>query len=145
MEIDNIQDRIIEEFEKYSDTSHRFKYFRQLVKIGNDLPSIPSSEINTEHIVTGARRKIWLKAWLENGKVFFAVHSKNMISKGLVGLFLKVFSGRSPREIINSNLYFLSEINLYDRLTPEWLEDLLAVSQKIKSLATGLQVKASSA
>ncbi|HEY0299417.1 MAG TPA: SufE family protein [Arachidicoccus sp.] len=143
MEIDNIQDRIIDEFEEYSDKSHRFKYFRRLVQIGSELAPIKATEMNKENLVVGGKSKIWLKARLENGKVFFTAHSKNLISKGLVGLLLKVFSGRSPKEIINSNLYFLNEINLYDRLNPEWLKDLLSVMQKIKSLAIGLQVNTS--
>lgn len=141
MGIDNIQDKIIEEFEQFSDKPHRFRYFRKLVQAGNELEPIPSSELNNENMVKGSKSKIWIKAKLENGKVFFTGYSKNHISKGFIGLLLRVFSGHSPKEIINSNLYFLNEINLYNRLNPEWLKDLLSVMQKIKSLAAGLQLR----
>lgn len=139
MEIDNIQDKIIEEFEQFSDKPHRFRYFRKLVQIGNELEPVPSETLDKENMVKGSKSKIWIMAKLENGRVFFTAYSKNLISKGLVGLLLRVFSGRSPREIVNSNLYFLNEINLYERLNPEWLKDLLSVMQKIKALAAGLQ------
>lgn len=140
MEIDNIQDGIIDEFEQFRDKSHRFRYFRKLVQIGNELEPIPQDELSRDIMVRGSRSKIWIKARLENGKVFFTAYTKNLISKGLIGLLLRVFSGRSPKEIINSNLYFPTEINLYDRLNAEWLKDLLSVMQKIKSLAAALQL-----
>ena len=141
MGTDNIQDKIITEFEHFSDKTHRFRYFRKLIEIGKELEPIPSKQLTKEYLVKESKNKIWIKARLDDGKVFFTAHSKNLISKGLVGLLLRVFSGRSPKEIINSNLYFLSEINLYQRLNPEWLKDLMSVMQKIKSLAVGLQLK----
>lgn len=141
MKTDNIQDKIIHEFEQFADKPQGYKYFRKLVQIGNELDPIQPNELSPENLVTGSKNKVWIKARLENGKVFFTAHSKNLISKGLIGLLLRVFSGCSPKEIINSNLYFLSEINLYDRLNPEWLKDLLSALQRIKSLAIGLQLK----
>jgi len=141
MKIDNIQDKIIEEFAQFSDKAHRFPYFRKLIQIGNDLEPIPKDELDKEHEVKAASKSnIWVKAKLMNNKVFFTAESDNAISKGLIGLLLRVFSGSTPREIINTHLYFLSEINMYERLNKEWLDDLLAIIQKIKLLTAKLQV-----
>lgn len=141
MEIDNIQDKIIKEFEQFSDKPHRFKYFRKLAQIGKEIESIQPDQLNKESLVNTGKNKIWIKARLENDKVFFSTYSKNIICNGLTGLLLTVFSGRSPKEIINSNLYFLHEIELYERLNSAWQKDLLSILQKIKSLAVGLQLK----
>jgi len=140
MKIDNIQDKIIEEFEQFSDKAHRFAYFRKLIQIGNDLDPIASDELDQEHEVKASKSNIWIKASLKDDKVYFTADSDNAISKGLVGILLRVFSGNSPRDIINTNLYFLSEINMYERLNQDWINDLLAIIQKIKLLTAKLQV-----
>ncbi|UAY56054.1 SufE family protein [Arachidicoccus terrestris] len=140
MKIDNIQDKIIEEFEQFSDKKHRFPYFRKLIQVGNDLDPIPNDELDKEHEVKASKSNIWIKASLMEDKVYFTADSDNPISKGLVGLLLRVFSGNSPRDIINTHLYFLSEINMYERLNEDWLNDLQAIIQKIKLLTAKLQV-----
>lgn len=140
MKIDNIQDKIIEEFEQFSDKKHRFPYFRKLIQVGNDLDPIPNDELDKEHEVKASKSNIWIKASLVEDKVYFTADSDNPISKGLVGLLLRVFSGNSPRDIINTHLYFLSEINMYERLNEDWLNDLQAIIQKIKLLTAKLQV-----
>lgn len=140
MKIDNIQDKIIEEFEQFSDKKHRFPYFRKLIQVGNDLDPIANDELDKEHEVKASKSNIWIKATLMEDKVYFTADSDNPISKGLVGLLLRVFSGNSPRDIINTHLYFLSEINMYERLNEDWLNDLQAIIQKIKLLTAKLQV-----
>ncbi|GAB3355980.1 SufE family protein [Arachidicoccus ginsenosidivorans] len=140
MKIDNIQDKIIEEFEQFSDRAHRFPYFRKLIQIGNELAPIAKAQLDKEHLVKGARSNIWIKASLMDNRVYFTAESDNAISKGLVGLLLRVFSGNTPRDIINTHLYFLNEINMYERLNQDWLDDLQAIIQKIKLLTAKLQV-----
>jgi len=140
MKIDNIQDKIIEEFEQFSDKVHRFPYFRKLIQIGNELEPIEPAQLNNAHLVKGTKSNIWIKASLKDNKVYFTAESDNAISKGLVGLLLRVFSGNTPRDIINTHLYFLNEINMYERLNQQWLEDLQAIIQKIKSLTAKLRV-----
>lgn len=140
MKVDIIQDKIIEEFEQFSDKAHRFPYFRKLIQIGNDLDPIPKEELNNEHEVKASKSNIWIKASLRDDKVYFTADSDNAISKGLVGLLLRVFSGNTPKDIINTNLYFLSEINMYEQLNQDWLNDLQAIIQKIKLLTAKLQV-----
>lgn len=142
METDPIQDKIIEEFEPHAVNANRFRYFRQLIKIGSQSSSIQPVEMQEEHVLPSTKRKIWLKAWLENDKVLFLANSPSQISKAMTGLLLKIFSGLSPKEIINCNLYFLHEISLYDHLNEAWLEDFLAILQRIKSMAARLQLSA---
>lgn len=140
MKIENIQDKIILEFEQFSDKRHRFPYFRKLIQIGKELAPMSFDELNKEHEVKASKSNIWIKAILKNNRVFFTAESDNAISKGLVGLLLRVFSGNTPRDIINTHLYFLSEIDVYERLSKDWLDDLQAIIQKIKSLTAKLQV-----
>ena len=140
MNIDNIQDRLIAEFEAFSNKSHRFAYFKKLIQIGQELEPISKEELDSEHEVKASKSNIWIKAQLREGRIYFTADSDNLISKGLVGLLLKVFSGNTPRDIINMNLYCLNEIDLYDRLSEDWLADLHAIILKMKALTAKLRV-----
>jgi cysteine desulfuration protein SufE len=140
MEMNKIQDKIIKEFENLSDKQGKFRYFRQLTKIGDDGTDIQPTAMDDSYLVLVHKRKIWLKAWLENDRVFFSAYSSSLIYKGLLGILLKVFSGRSPFEIINCHLYILNEINLYRQLNSEWLDDLMTLLQRIKLLTARLKV-----
>ena len=137
METDKIQDQLISEFEILSDDRKRFKYFRQLIKIAEDM--VGKQPLDDSFLMPVRKRQIWLKATLENGKVFFTAYSPSPIYKALLGILVKVFSGRRPLEIINCNLYLLSEIKLDKQLNTEWLNDLLAVVQRMKFLAASLK------
>jgi len=141
METDRIQDQLINEFEKFSDDRKRFKYFRQLMKIGEDAVGgqPPDDTLDDSCLVPVSKRQIWLKATLENGKVFFTAYSPSPIYKALLGILVKVFSGRRPLEIINCNLYLLNEIRLYKQLNTEWLKDLMIVVRRMKFLAASLK------
>lgn len=142
METDKIQDKIVGEFGKFSDGSGIFGYFRQLAEIGGDAVAPGRAGLDDSCLVPVRKRPIWLKAWLENDRVFFSAYSPSPIYNALLGIMLQVFSGRRPLEIINANLYVFNEIELYDRLNEEWLDDVLTVLQRIRSLTAGLKVYA---
>ncbi|MDE1192615.1 MAG: SufE family protein [Arachidicoccus sp.] len=135
MDINKIQDKIIQEFNLLADRVGRFKYFRYIAHVGSQLPTIHSDDKTDDNVVKGCKSKIWLKARCEEGKIFFETDSENKITKGIAGLLTKVFSGQSPQAIINSNLYFLNEINLYDRLNATWTREVQTIMQRMKSLA----------
>lgn len=138
--MDKIQDKIISEFEKFSDKWGRFRYFRQLANITQDMAVMQPDGIDDSYLVPLNKRQIWLKARLENERVFFTAYTSSPIYQSLLAIVLKVFSGRRPLEIINCDLYVLREINLYNRLNAEWLGDVLAVLQRIKLLTARLKV-----
>lgn len=135
MDINKIQDKIIQEFGYFADKVERFKYFRQIVHLGNQVPAIAMRDKNETTIVKGCKNKVWMKAYFKDGKVFYETDSENPITKGIASLLSNVFSGHTPKEIINSNLYFLNEINLYDKLNAAWTKEVQSILQRMKSLA----------
>lgn len=140
METDKIQDMIVGKFEKLSDKWSMFRYFRRLTEVGGDVVIQEAAGMDDSYLVPVRKRPIWLKAWLHNDRVFFKAYSSSPIYNALLGIMLQVFSGRRPIEIINANLYVFNEIKLYDRLNEEWLDDILIVLQRMKSLTAGLKV-----
>lgn len=140
MNINKIQDRIISEFESLiGDIANKFKYFRHISLLGNNLQG-KDVERTDKELVDGCKPKIWLRSKYLQGKVYYFGDSDSLIYKGILSLFFQVFSGSTPREIINTDLYFMNEINLYHHLPSVRLDEMLHILQRIKAHAIRYQI-----
>ena len=54
---------------------------------------------------------------------------------------VRVFSGHSPEEIIQSDLHFIEDIGLRDHLSPTRSNGLLSMLKQIKFYALAFQAK----
>ncbi len=142
MNLNKVQDAIIGEFEMVVDTiTNKFRYFRHLALLGNSLEEQESLEKSKSTLIKDTRSKIWLDASFINGKVYYTADSDNQVVKGILSLYLRVFSGKTPQEIINSNIYFLNEINLYKFMPPMRLKELSAMLQGIRKHALSFKLQ----
>ena len=144
MNLNKVQDTIITEFDMVIDSiSNRLRYFRHLAGLGNSVSMREKAAIRSgEKLVEKTRSRIWLDARYHQGKVYYAADSDNRIMNGILSLYVRVFSGKTPQEIIDSHLYFLSEIRLYHFLPPLRLKELSAVLQGMRRQALAFQVQA---
>jgi cysteine desulfuration protein SufE len=78
---------------------------------------------------------VWLDAKFEDGKLVFKADSDAIITKGIVSLLVRVFSGRTPREILEADLTFLDTIGLKEHLSPTRANGLLAMIEQIRMYA----------
>ncbi len=108
--INHIQDEIIEEFSLLEgDLDMSVEY---LIEMGKKLPHLSESLKVEENIVKGCQSKVWLVANFKDRKVHFGADSNAMITKGLVSLLMRVFSGQPASDILNCDLYFIEKIGM---------------------------------
>ena len=132
MTIENIQEEIVEEFSTYEDWMDKYSY---LIELGNDLKGLNPKEKNDMHLIKGCQSRVWLVPEFKDGKIYFEGESDAVIVKGLVALLLRVVSGRTPEEIIGSDLHFVDDIGLKQHLSPTRSNGLLAMIKQIKLYA----------
>lgn len=137
MTINEIQDEIIEEFELFSDWMDKYE---NIIQIGKELPIIEDQYKKEENLIKGCQSQVWLHAEYKNGKVFFTADSDAIITKGLVSLVIKVLSGHTPREIAESDLYFVKAIGLHNHLSPTRSNGLLSMVKQMKAYALAYQM-----
>ena len=65
-----------------------------------------------ENIVKGCQSKVWMTAKLEDERIYFSADSNTAITKGLVSLLIRIFSGQKPEDILDADLYFMKEIGM---------------------------------
>lgn len=132
MTIEQIQQEIIEEFSVYEDWMDKYSY---LIELGNALEELKPSQKNDQHLIKGCQSRVWLVPDLRDGRIYFEGESDAVIVKGLVALLLRVISGRTPEEIMESDLHFVDDIGLKQHLSPTRSNGLVAMIKQIKLYA----------
>lgn len=138
MTINEIQDELIDDFAFFEDWMAKYEY---LIQLGKDLPLIDDRYKKDEYLIKGCQSKVWLHADYQNGKVVFTADSDAIITKGLVGLMIKVLSEHTPEEIASSELYFIDQIGLKEHLSPTRANGLLSMVKQMKLYAVALNAK----
>ena len=132
MTIKEVQQAIIEDFSVYDDWMDKYTY---LIELGNELKPIDAAFKVDQNLIRGCQSRVWLQQRMEGDHLIFEAESDALIVKGLVALLLKVFSGRTPQEILDAEPYFIDEIGLKQHLSPTRSNGLMAMVKQIKLYA----------
>lgn len=138
MTINEIQDQIIEEFSIFDDWLDKYNY---IIDLAEEVPMIEEQFRIEQNLINGCQSKVWLSASLVDGKIEFKADSNAIITKGIVGLLLRVFNNREPQELINFDLYFIDKIGLEQNLSPTRANGLLSMVKQIKLYAIAYNSK----
>jgi cysteine desulfuration protein SufE len=136
--IDQVQEEIIDEFAMFDDWMDKYAL---IIEQGNSLEKLDEKYKTPNNIIEGCQSRVWLQTDYEDGKLNFRAESDAVIVKGLLAMVLKVFSGRTPDEIIETDLRFLKEIGLTEHLSPTRSNGLLAVIKQIRFYAIAYKAK----
>jgi cysteine desulfuration protein SufE len=109
-EVQDIQEEIISEFSLLQGDMESTIFY--IMELGNQLEPLDEKYKVDENLVKGCQSKVWLTTRYEGGKVFFLADSNTDITKGLISLLIRLWNGRSPEEILASDLYFIERIGM---------------------------------
>ena len=138
MTINEAQDEIIGEFSVFDEWLDKYEY---LIELSGSLPAIGEEHRNEQYLIRGCQSRVWVDAELRDGKIYFTADSDAIITKGIIALLIRVLSGRTPQEIVGSDLYFIDRIGLRENLSPTRANGLLAMIKQMKLYALAYQNK----
>ena len=136
--IQQIQDQIIDEFNVFKDWSEKYQY---LIDLGKNLPEFNDSNRIDSNLIKGCQSKVWLNSSFDDNVVIFEADSDAIISKGIISLLIRVFSGHKPEDILESKIDFIEKIGLNTHLSQTRANGLLAMIKQIKIYALVYQSK----
>lgn len=136
--MDKIQDEIIGEFSVFDDWLDKYDY---LIELSDALPPIDAAHRTDRYLINGCQSRVWIDARLEGGKVYYTADSDAIITKGIIALLIRVLSGHTPQEILDTDLYFIEKIGLRQHLSPTRSNGLLSMVKQIKSYAIAYKAK----
>jgi cysteine desulfuration protein SufE len=136
--IKEIQDEIILEFNDFDDWLDRYQL---LIDLGGEQEPLPAEYKTDNNLIEGCQSRVWLQADYVDGKVLFRAESDALIVKGIVSLLIKVYSGRTPDEILENEPYFVEAIGLKEHLSPTRSNGLLAMIKQMRLYALAFKAK----
>ncbi|WP_025742191.1 SufE family protein [Aquimarina pacifica] len=138
MTIQEIQEEIVDEFDMFEDWMQRYEY---MIELGKSLPLIEEKYKTEDNIIKGCQSKVWVHAEMKDDKVVFTADSDAIITKGIIAILIRVFSGQHPTHIIDADTGFIDEIGLKEHLSPTRANGLVSMIKQIKMYAVAYQTQ----
>lgn len=126
------QSEIIEEMSMFDDWLDKYSY---LIDLGATLETLPESSRTEDNLIKGCQSRVWLDCQRDGEIIYFKADSDALITKGIIALLVRVYSGRRVDEIRQDDFSFLDSIGLKENLSPTRAGGLNAMIAKIKSYA----------
>lgn len=138
MSIEEIQERIIKEFNLFDDWTEKYKH---IIKLGTKLEVLPEADHVNSNLVKGCQSQVWLTAKLEGQKVIFKADSDAAITKGLVSLMVRFYSNQTPDVILETDPSFIGKIGMAQHLSPTRANGLASMVKQMKIYAMAYKTK----
>lgn len=132
MTLEEKQQDIIDEFAIYDDWMDKYEY---IIELGKDLPLIDDTKKTDDRLIEGCQSRVWLDSEVKDGKLFFSADSDAIITKGIIGLLIRVLSGETVENVATADLHFINEIGLQEHLSPTRANGLASMVKKMKMTA----------
>ena len=123
---------MVDEFSMFDEWLDKYEY---LIELGKSLKDYPESDKIDEKLIKGCQSRVWLDYKVVDGKIFFNADSDAIITKGIISLLIRIYSGRTPQEILSSDFSVVDRIGLKENLSPTRAGGLASMIEKIREVA----------
>lgn len=126
------QQEIIDDFSLYEEWLDKYEY---LIELGKSLEGFPEVKKTDDRLIKGCQSRVWLDCEKSGDKLIFTADSDAIITKGIISLLISVYSGRSPKEILDDDFSFLDTLGLKENLSPTRANGLVSMIATIRAKA----------
>jgi cysteine desulfuration protein SufE len=131
MSIDEIRDN----FELLDEWDDRYRY---VIELGRTLEPLPEEEHSAANKVQGCVSQVWLSKRVDRSqsepRIVYRGDSDAHIVRGLVAIVLALYSGRTPKQILDTDaLAVFEEFGFREHLTPQRSNGLRSMVERIKT------------
>ena len=127
-------DGLLEDFGFLDDWEDRYRY---VIELGRGLPELPDAERTDANKVRGCASQVWLVSEIvANGepRLKFRGDSDAHIVRGLIAILFALYSGRTPREILDIDAEStFAQIGLREHLTSQRSNGLTSMVARIRA------------
>lgn len=130
--LQEIENEIVDEFSMFDDWLDKYEY---LIELGKALKDYPEDKKTDDRLVKGCQSRVWIDFQMKDGRIFFNADSDAIITKGIISLLIKIYSGRTPEEILSSDFSVVERIGLKENLSPTRANGLVSMIAMIREIA----------
>ena len=131
-EVAAAQAEIIDEFSLFDDWMDRYQY---IIDLGRRRPEFPEELRTEENRIRGCQSQVWFVPEEKDGRLYFKAISDAAIVSGLIALLLRLYSGRQPRDILDTPPEFVDALELQSHLSPTRSNGLNSMLNAIRGFA----------
>jgi cysteine desulfuration protein SufE len=127
--IEEKQQEIVSEFNLFDDWMEKYEY---IIDLGKDLPLINENLKTEDRLIEGCQSRVWLNSEIVDGKMNFTADSDAIITKGIIGLLIRVLNSEDPKTVVETDLHFIKDIGLQEHLSPTRANGLAGMVKRMK-------------
>jgi cysteine desulfuration protein SufE len=116
--------------------------YREIIQWGKKLPALEEEFKTEDYKVKGCQSQVWVVPGFDGGVITFKADSDAAIVRGIIALFVYVYSGSTPGEILGFKPTFVDDIGLRQHLSMSRANGLNSMLKKIMIYAMAFQAKA---
>lgn len=131
-EVAAAQAELVEEFSFFDDWMDRYQY---LIDLGRRLPEFPDEQRVDSNKIRGCQSQVWFVAEQLDGRLHFQAISDAAIVSGLIAVLLRIYSGKTPADILDTAPDFVTALNLESHLSPTRSNGLHSMLKAIRNFA----------
>ena len=126
------QQDIISDFSLFDSWLDRYQY---LIDLGKALKPLDESEKTDDILLHGCQSRVWLIIEGDEDELTIRANSDAAIVSGLIALLIRVYSGASAQQILDSQPEFIAVIGLQQHLSATRANGLHAMLEAIYAKA----------
>jgi cysteine desulfuration protein SufE len=126
------QNEIISDFGLFDNWLDRYQY---LIDLGKKLEPLDDAEKTDDILLHGCQSRVWLIIEGNADEVKIRANSDAAIVSGLIALLIRVYSGASAQQIVETQPEFIAAIGLQQHLSATRANGLHAMLQAINKAA----------
>ena len=132
---DTTLEDVLDGFELLDDWEERYAF---IIDLGKQLPAFPEEGRVEENYVHGCQSQVWLIHHYDeaSGRLYLLIDSDAMIVRGLAAIILVALNGKTPRDLLATDIDELFEqLDLVRHISPTRGNGLRAMVGKIRDIA----------
>lgn len=123
-------EELYDNFSFLDDWESKYSY---LIELGNKLPPLDDADKNDTNKIDGCMSQVWLKLDVSDDVIIFHGESDAHIVRGLIAVLQAMLSGKTKKEILNTNIPELfQKLGLDAHLSPSRRNGFFSMVERIK-------------
>ncbi|MFA5630936.1 MAG: SufE family protein [Porticoccaceae bacterium] len=118
----------------------RYKY---IIDLGKELPAMADAKKDDAHLVRGCQSQVWIDSSIDNDRLWFETDSDAFIVKGLLGVILAAYNGKTAEEVLAFDIeQYFQQLDLLRHLSQTRGNGLRAMVGRIRTMAEEVRASA---
>lgn len=125
-------DLLHNELDLFDDVMDKYEY---IIELGKQLLPIDTKYMTMMFKVQGCQSQIWLHPYVKDEKIYFEAAGDALIAKGLVDILIRIYSGHSAKEILDTDTAELKQLHLSEIISSGRQNGIASMLKRIYGFA----------